>query len=330
LSNESHHLTKYLFIIVLLFSLNSYAQDTTISADTVHIVHQNSSAKDSLVKRFALQHDTLARLKSFIPDSLQHRKDSASISNLKSEISNPISLFSLDTSRIPQSNIITERHSHGKETLFYIILGFLLLVGIFRAFYSKYLMNLFRVFFNTSLRQGQLTDILLQSRLSSLVFNAIFIFSAGIYVWLLLTHYNIIPSNEFVYLPLSIVLILCIYIVKYIVIKFIGWISGLNDAASQYIFIIFLINKIIAFILLPFIIFIAFGPASWLPGIILLSWLILATLFLVRYFRSYGNLQSQLQVSPFHFLIYLAAIEIIPLFLLYKSIFHLMTNNPLV
>jgi hypothetical protein len=322
-------LTKYLFFIALFFSLNSYAQETTgLSSDTVHIVHPRISANDSL-----------GALKT--PSELQNNPDSKTNVSRRPQPDSLTSvlqttndkrqtdLFSLNTSSLPQSAPIQERHARGKEILFYIIIGFLLFVGIFRAFYSKYLMNLFRVFFNTSLRQGQLTDILLQSRLSSLVFNAIFIFSAGIYVWLLLTHYKVIPSDEFLYLPLSILLILCIYIVKYIVIKFIGWMSGLNDAASQYIFIIFLINKIIAFILLPFIILIAFGPALWLSGIILLSWLILATLFLVRYFRSYGNLQSQLQVSPFHFLIYLAAIEIIPLFVLYKSIFHLITNNPL-
>lgn len=321
-------MTKYLFFIVLLFSLNSYAQETADSTAQPPI-------KIDSTKPYKPHHDTVPAIKDSnvlglsAIDSLKNIKDSIP-SNLKSQIGDLKSLFTLNTSSAPQNNPISERNVHGKETLFYIIIGFLLFVGIFRAYYAKYLMNLFRVFFNTSLRQGQLTDILLHSRLSSLIFNMIFVFSAGIYAWLLLTHYNFIPSNEFLYLPLSVALILSIYLVKYIVIKFIGWISGLKDAASQYIFIIFLINKIIAFILLPFIIMIAFAPSSWLPGIILLSWLILVTLFLVRYFRSYGNLQAQLQVSSFHFLIYLAAIEIIPLFVLYKSILYIIGNNPLI
>jgi hypothetical protein len=318
LRNELLQLAKYLFFIFLLLSFKIYAQQTVDSTDTTHKTTKIAPS-DSLNKRqdLSLRNNNAV---SRIPDSLRNTRP---ISNFKFQISNQDFPFITNTTLPSQFYVVSERSIAGKEILFYIIIGFLLLVGIFRAFYSGYLMNLFRVLFNTSMRQGQITDILLQSRLSSLIFNMIFLLSAGLYVWLLLCHYNIIPSDQFLYVPLCIVLIMMTYLVKYLVIKFVGWIAGMQESASQYIFIIFLINKIVAFILLPFIVLIAFGPSSWLPGIILLSLLILASLFIVRYLRTYGNLQSHLQVSLFHFFIYLCAAEIMPLLILYKSIFHL-------
>ena len=48
---------------------------------------------------------------------------------------------------------------------FYILLGLGLFLGIARAVNTKYFNTLFRVFFNTSLRQSQLTDQLEQANL---------------------------------------------------------------------------------------------------------------------------------------------------------------------
>src|SRR5690348_7051615 len=48
--------------------------------------------------------------------------------------------------------------SSGKEFLFYILCLVLLILGLFRTFFTGYFKNLFRVYFNTSLRQTQLSD----------------------------------------------------------------------------------------------------------------------------------------------------------------------------
>src|SRR5688500_15446939 len=63
-----------------------------------------------------------------------------------------------------------KRHVRGKEFSFYLISCIILLFGFFKVFYERYFNNIFRVFFNTSLRQNQLTDMLMQSKLPSLIF----------------------------------------------------------------------------------------------------------------------------------------------------------------
>src|SRR5690606_2705627 len=74
----------------------------------------------------------------------------------------------------PVYHIEIERDFRGKEFMFYVICILVLLLGIFKTIFSKYFNDLFRVYFNTSLRQTQLTDQLLQAKLPSLLLNVFF------------------------------------------------------------------------------------------------------------------------------------------------------------
>ena len=70
--------------------------------------------------------------------------------------------------------IAAEKNFTGKEFLFYSLCILVLILGVFKTFYRGYFNNLFRVFFNTSLRQTQLTDQLLQAKLPSFILNIFF------------------------------------------------------------------------------------------------------------------------------------------------------------
>jgi hypothetical protein len=217
----------------------------------------------------------------------------------------------------PVLNVV--RKNNGKEWLFYLLSADILLLGVFKAFYSKYFNNIFRVFFNTSLRQNQLTDILLQARLPSLIFNLFFIFNGGIFLYLVLSNYLSPASGISILFPaICIASLGVIYIAKYFTLKIIGWITGMTEPADTYIFVIFLINKIIGIILIPFIVLIAFAPLQWQKGLTFLSLAIILLLFLLRFYRSYGLLENQFALNRFHFFIYVVALEIVPVLILYK------------
>ncbi len=211
-----------------------------------------------------------------------------------------------------------KKQASGKEFTFYLISSIILLFGFFKVFYSKYFNNIFRVFLNTSLRQNQLTDILMQSKLPSLIFNIFFAFISGLYIWLLLDYFKLITKASNTLLIFCVLAVGIIYIIKFCVIKFIGWVTDMSDAADTYVFVMFLINKIIGVLLIPFVILIAFASLPWIKGIFIFSFLLVGLLFLLRFFRTYGLLQHHLNISRIHFLIYLIAIELLPLFIIYK------------
>ena len=261
-----------------------------------------------------------------IKDSLQNR-DSIVVN--KNQSGNFDSFLKknkyLDLSSAPVSLAAKEKQRQGKEFFFYLLAAVILLVAVFKVFYTKYFNNIFRVFFNTSLRQNQLTDLLLQAKLPSLIFNIFFIISTGIYAWLILDHYNLLKQkSDYLFIGLSILAIGIIYLVKFISLKFMGWISGMSAATDQYIFVIFLINKIIGIILLPFIVLLAFAPTGWINIIIISSFCVMGILFLLRYLRSYGLLQNQLRINPFHFVLYITGVEILPILILYKLVGRLL------
>jgi len=143
-----------------------------------------------------------------------------------------------------------------------------------------------------------------------------------------LLQYGLITGNRRWMLISSCVIVLsAIYFIKFASLKFTGWATGFTETTDTYIFVIFLIAKIIGIILIPFTVLMAFSALPVTSISAMVSLLIIAVLLLLRFFRSYGLLQNQLKVSKFHFLLYIAGLEIIPLLLIYKGLLFLLTKN---
>ena len=214
------------------------------------------------------------------------------------------------------------------DSFFYFLAAMVLLLVFLKYFYSRYFTNLFRVFFNTSLRQSQLTDQLLHAKLPSLLFNLFFIISGGLYVYLLLLHLGFIQANnKWILIFSSISLMGFIYFIKYCTLKFTGWVTGFTEITNTYIFVIFLINKIIGIFLVPFIIIFTYSDNDIVKTAVIISLMSIIIFLLLRFFRSYGLLQNQLKISRFHFLLYIAGIELLPLLLIYKGLMVYLSKN---
>jgi hypothetical protein len=234
----------------------------------------------------------------------------------------------LNSTAIPVSLAVKLKQRTDNDAFFYLLSGLLLLLGIARVLYSRYFTNLFRVFFNTSLRQSQLTDQLLQARLPSLLFNLFFILCGGVYMYFLLLRKGWLEEhNPWILIAASVGLLGLLYTVKYCALKFTGWITGYKEQTNTYIFIVFLINKIIGIILLPFVILIAFASGTLINIALIVSLLVIVLMLFLRFFRSYGLLQHQLKVSRLHFFLYILGIEVLPLLLIYKGLVLLLSKN---
>lgn len=313
-----------LFIIFFpLFYVCSYGQADTgrVVPDTP--VRAGREIPDSPVRPYSQgRHDTLKTDSAKADAVIQLRK--LSPATYQAALDNLLKQHRFINLSMPAASLIsTRKQDSGKEYLFYLLSGLLLLFVFFKVFYIKYFNNTFRVFFNTSLRQNQLTDLLLQARLPSLIFNGFFAVSAGIYSWLLLQHYGFIAPAHTLFLPFCILAIACMYVGKFLILKFLGWATGLTDAFNTYVFVLFLVNKILGIVLLPFIIVLAFAPEEWMNSLALLSLLIVGIFFLLRFFRSYNLVQSQLTMKSWHFMIYIISIEVLPLLLVSKTLMKL-------
>lgn len=233
----------------------------------------------------------------------------------------------LNSSGKPVSVYQVARKAENRDGIFYLLAAIVLMLGILKAANNRYFNNLVRVFFNTSLRQSQLTDQLLQAKLPSLFYNLFFVLISGLYVFLVLHYYGKLDLHNWLALLLCILAILVIYIMKFIVLQFAGWLTGYQKETDTYIFIVFLINKILAICLVPMVIVIAFSGIGIVKVTLVVSFALIGMMMAMRFFRSYGLLQSSLKVSRLHFILYIIGIELLPLLLIYKGAVVFMIKN---
>ena len=208
---------------------------------------------------------------------------------------------------------------HGKETLFYVVIALLMAFALLKSSFAKYFNDLIRVFFRTTLKQRQIKEQLIQTPLPSLIFNAFFVASAGMYINLVLHYYEFTPVDNFwlLYLYCCIGLSV-IYLVKFVGLKICGWLFNMEPAAESYIFIVFIINKVIGIAVLPFLVLLSFTDGTIHVVSLILSWCCIAGLFLYRFILGYAAIRNEVRFNLFHFFLYLCAFEIVPLLLIYK------------
>ena len=207
----------------------------------------------------------------------------------------------------------------GKEMLFYVIVALLMIFALLKLGFAKYFNDLFRVFFRTTLKQRQIKEQLIQTPLPSLIFNGFFVASAGLYANLVLHYYEFTPVDNFwlLYLYCCIGLSV-IYLVKFVGLKICGWLFNMQQAADSYIFIVFIINKVIGISVLPFLALLSFTDGTIHTVSLVLSWCCIGGLFLYRFILGYAAIRNEVRFNLFHFFLYLCAFEIAPLLLIYK------------
>jgi hypothetical protein len=92
----------------------------------------------------------------------------------------------------------------------------------------------------------------------------------------------------------------------------------MQNVTDNYLFNVFLVNKILAIALLPFTIFLAFPNPIWASYLLMTSVILIAASFIVRYIQSWKVSSASFKLSKFHFFTYLCASEILPLAVLIK------------
>jgi len=213
------------------------------------------------------------------------------------------------------------RQVHGKEILFYSLVLLLIIFALLRQAFPKYFNDLFRLFFRNTLKVRQISEQLVQTPLPSILLNGFFVISAGLYLTFLIEYFQISPIDNFWILFVYCMTGLSVaYFVKFIGLKISGWLFNTEEAANSYIFIVFIINKMIGILLLPFLILLAFSTSDLFSIGLTLSWILIGAMLIYRIVLTYSVVRNQVKVSPFHFFLYFLAFEVTPLLLVYKAL----------
>jgi hypothetical protein len=161
----------------------------------------------------------------------------------------------------------------------------------------------------------------MQTPLPSLLLNIFFAISGGLYINLLLHHFGVTPIDNFwllfLYCSLGLAII---YVVKFVGLKITGWLFNIRSAADAYIFVVYIINKVIGIFLLPFLVLLSFLQGDAFTIAMIVSFCGVGVLLVYRFLLTYSSVRNQVRFNPFHFFLYLCAFEIAPLLLIYKAL----------
>jgi hypothetical protein len=288
-------------------------------------VIQKKIAKKDSVGKFSVKSDSLKNLaiKSNVSDSLKDtlKHDSTQIAIQKAPIkkilqrNNAVQLMPGSPRNAPEHDIV-----------FYILIFLLFFLGLIKTSFPKYVNSIFSLSFQATFRQTQIKEQMAQNFFPAFMLNVLFVLCGGLFITLF-AEYNHWATIEFWQLFVySTAILLLIYLAKYIVISFTGWVFNTKDAAMEYRFVVFLINKLLGIILLPLLFLIAYADNK-IQNISITIVICIAVFSLaIRYLVSLARIRKNLSITAFHFFIYLCAVEIMPLLVIYKVLF-LQTSN---
>ena len=208
---------------------------------------------------------------------------------------------------------------YSKDRFFYLLVGILFYFALVRISFEKYFNNLITLFFRVSLRQQQIREQVLQTPLPSLLLNILFIITGGLYACTLLYYSRFTSGINFWILYLDcIVGLAVIYLGKFLILKFCGWVFNISRATDTYIFVVFLVNKMLGIFLLPFLILITFLTPPARDIFITISVVMVFIMLIYRVVAAFRPIRNEIKLTPFYFFLYLCAFEIAPLLLIYK------------
>jgi len=321
------------FLIGCFILLGSFTQVDTLSrkVDSALLQNDSTQVKDSLMIQYV----------QVIPKSFQ-MSDAAYIQSLhlniadsnynilndyKTYFANKKNAFKLYNELVVKTEAaaiifrIEQRFSlPDKDFLFYSIIGLLFLYAFVINIYPQYFPKLFSQFSQSSLRMMQNREQLLQNSFASLIMNVCFILSFSLMATLLIFNKHLLPLSFWQGYFYICMFFTFLYLGKYLCLVIAGYTFNTRDLVNTYIFVVFMINKVLGILLIPFILILAFAKPVYYPIAIIGAGGLSVLLILYRYLFSLTSVRNKLHISSFHFFLYLCAFEILPLLLLYKFI----------
>lgn len=309
---------SFLLITLLVWGIGLNAQTAVDSSQQT----DSLSTADSLQRLEALQADSLSKVPPPVRDTLRVQLQFPFASD---SFRFRKRLFFSFTN--PVRYTVSEKQWQGKEVVFYTTVALLLLFAFIKNGFRRYLSDLFGAYFRTTVRQRQVKEQLLQNPLPSLLFNTFFVLSGALFFSLTLEHFGLAGEIPFWLLALySAFALAAIYAGKWVVLKFFGWVFQLSEATEAYLFVVFTTNKILGIVLLPFVVMLGFATGTLNAAAATLGLIVVALFFAYRYFLSYISIGRTVHIQALHFLLYLAAFEVLPLLLINKLLFVFLEN----
>jgi hypothetical protein len=313
------------FLFVVTGCMAGYAQgDTTNRRSTIFTPAQPGSMQvlDSVILATAVR-------KKFVEDSIAFQYIKYPDTTVSREVAQQYLREHLYNGKgfldIPFKSKSSLRNGHTRQTrdqwIIIIIIGLLLYTAILNIAFNKNIKNVFLSFYSKrALVQAAKDD----AQINFWAFIGLFLLfglTFGLFLYQLTSYKSIYYSMSGFRLFTSFVLIiLLLFAIKFLVLKFVGFIFDIQKLVTEYVSILYLTYFNIAFVFLPVTVCFSLLAAQFIPILLAVAIVLIVIIFTWLYVRSSVNIISNFRFHKFYLFVYLCALEICPILILIKAL----------
>jgi hypothetical protein len=226
---------------------------------------------------------------------------------------------------IPSTSKSMLREGRSRQTrdqwVIIIIIALLLYTAILNRIMSKDFESVWQSFYS----KRMLTQVSKEDNIiNSWTFIGLFLLfglTFGLFLYQLASYYHVYYSISGVRLFVSLsLIILILFAVKFLVVKFLGFVFNINKLVSEYLSVLYLTYFNIAFVFLPVAVCFSLLTNQLIPYILAIALILIVIIFIWQYLRSSVNIISNILFHKFYLFVYLCALEICPILILIKAL----------
>lgn len=209
----------------------------------------------------------------------------------------------------------------GNDWLVGVILFSLFLLASVKFLFGKYLSKLVESVFNSHTANNLFLEKNINMVKGSAIINLLFVVNISLFAVNILNQNTISSVQEYGFKEFTLIFIavLSLYIGKVVVVRSLGYVFKGNNESKEYVFTTFLYNKNLGLFLFPVIIALPFVQAHAVRWLMYIGVFMIFFFFVLRIARGLKILFRK-HVSIFYMILYLCALEIFPLLMIYKLI----------
>jgi hypothetical protein len=317
----------FCIMFFLAISLKTYAQQDTAASQTgdtsvnsqqkQHLPFLDSVAQAMQMQQQAAQ-DSMTSVYIRPADPL--REDQLVDSILKHDLytgTNYLDIHTKSASRLKEGS---SRPSRDRWVLV-IIIGLLLYTAVLNRLMSKDVESVWSSFYSKRvLSQVSKED----SMIGSWTFIGLFLlfgltFGLFLYQFSAYQHVYYTISGFPLFISLTFI-ILVLFAVKFLLVKFLGFVFNINKVITEYLSVSYLTYFNIAFVFLPVAVCFSLLADGLIPYVLWLAYGLIAAIFVWQYLRGSVEIISNILFHKFYLIVYLCALEICPVLILIKAL----------
>jgi hypothetical protein len=311
------------FIVVVLLLLLSgfsglHAQQVAVPADTDAAQPQHMTVLDSVAQATAQRQQFVsdsAATAFIMPDS--NRTNQLTALLLNNDLYKGHTFLDIPFTSKKKFGDGRSRKSRD-PWIIVLIIALLLYTALLNFLMGNEVKGVFQSFYTKRSSQPEKDD----RQINAWAFIGLFLLfglTFGLFLYQLAAYNSVyyVISGFRLFIALSIIII-GLFAVKFLILKFLGFLFDINRVVGEYITALYLTYFNITFVFLPVVVCFSLLASALIPYLLALALLLIVIIFVWIYLRSSVNIISNFRFHKFYLFIYLCALEICPILILIK------------